>query len=57
MTPKMIIAQAKALLQAILILISVGLVPVMVGMVGRSLAANHSMAVPEAQTVGPVLQW
>jgi hypothetical protein len=57
MTARTIIAQAKALLQATLILISVGSVPVMVGMAGRSLAANHSVVALEAETVGPVLQW
>lgn len=57
MTAKTIIAQAKALLQVTMILISVCLVPVLVGMAGRSLAANHSITAPEAETVGPVLQW
>jgi hypothetical protein len=56
MTATMIVKQAKALLQVTMILISVGLVPVMVGMLGRSFAPNQVVAA-DLQTGGPVFQW
>jgi hypothetical protein len=57
MTAKTIIRQAKALLQVTTVLISVGLVPAMVGTLGRSLAPNHAATALDPQTDGPVFQW
>ncbi len=57
MTARTIVKHVKALLQVTLILISVGLVPVTVGMLGRSLAPNHSVTALEPLMDGPVLQW
>jgi len=57
MTAKTIIRQAKAFLQVTTILISVGLVPVMVGTLGRSLAAHQAVTTLDPQMDGPVLQW
>jgi len=57
MTATRIVRQAKALLQVTMILISVGLVPVMVGMLGRSLAHSQAVVALEPQVVGPVFHW
>jgi|HubBroStandDraft_6_1064221.scaffolds.fasta_scaffold946809_2 hypothetical protein len=56
MTATTIVKQAQALLQVTMILISIGLVPVMVGMLGRSDAPNQVVAA-DLQTGGPVFQW
>jgi hypothetical protein len=52
-----IVKQSKALLQVTMILISVGLVPVSVGLLGRSFAHSQAIAALEPQVVGPVFQW
>jgi hypothetical protein len=57
MTTKTIIGQVKALLQVTTILISVGLVPVMVGTLGRALAPHQAVTALDSQMNGPVLQW
>jgi hypothetical protein len=48
-----IVKQAKDLLQDTMILISVGLVPVSVGLLGRSVGHNQAIAALEPQVVGP----
>jgi|HubBroStandDraft_6_1064221.scaffolds.fasta_scaffold1003615_2 hypothetical protein len=57
MTAKTIIGQAKAFLQVTTILISVGLVPIMVGTLGRAIAPHQAMTALDPQTVGPVFPW
>jgi hypothetical protein len=57
MTATTIIKQAKVFLQATMILVAVGVVPVLVGMVGRSLAHDQAAAAFEPQLDRPVFHW
>ena len=57
MTATNILKQVKALLLVTGILIGVGVVPVMVGMVGRSLAYTQAAAAFEPQLDRPVFHW
>jgi hypothetical protein len=57
MTATTIVRQVKALLQVTVILISVSLVPVAVGMLGRSLVPNQTLMILEPQKDRPGFQW
>jgi hypothetical protein len=57
MTATTIVRQVKALLQVAVILISVSLVPVAVGMLGRSLVPNQTVMILDLQMDRPVFQW
>jgi|HubBroStandDraft_2_1064218.scaffolds.fasta_scaffold202499_1 uncharacterized membrane protein len=57
MTATTIIKQAKILLQASMILISLCVLPIMIGMVGRSMAHDQAVAAVEPQLDRPVFHW
>jgi hypothetical protein len=57
MTATTIVKQIKAFLRITMILISVGLVPVAVGMLGRSLVPSQSVTVLDPEMDRPVFQW
>ena len=56
-TATTIVKQAKVFLQATMILIAVGIVPVLVGMVGRSLAHDQAATAFELQLDRPAFHW
>jgi hypothetical protein len=57
MTATTIVRQVKALLQVTVILISVSLVPVAVGIIGRSFVPNQTVMILDPQMDRPVFQW
>jgi hypothetical protein len=57
MTATTIVKRMKALLRITMILISVGLVPIAVGMLGRSLVPSQSVTSLDPQMDRPVFQW
>jgi len=57
MTATTIFKQAKIFMQAAMILVSLCVLPIIVGMAGRSLAYDQAVATLEPQLDRPVFHW
>ena len=57
MTATVFLKQTKTVLQAAMILVSLCVLPIMVGMAGRSLAHDQVVAALEPQIDRPVFHW